>query len=1264
MSSCTHIWPDDIGKNLKYLAKFLTEERLALMVGAGFSKNAINPKNLDIPNWNYIRDKLNSELYPGTTASKDVLSLADEYVDNKGQIAFDSFILKVIPDDELFPSAMHQRLLKLPWNDVFTTNYDTLLERAAKSLIATKYNVVTCEEQLMQIAPRIIKLHGSFPDKIPFIMSGEHYRTYEDKYPGFTNTIRQSLIESALCLIGFSGVDPNFKEWIGWIRDNFKKNNPIFLIECRDIPAPELISLNAKNITVINLADCKEFKGDFGEALEQLISFCEDSCEVNMAPVKWPICDNIDLINPSADDFDIQKLLGVWKNERANYPNWLILPQNNRQRLWLFTERHFDFYIRNKGVLNFPQDLDYVYELTWRMDKCLMPLYRQVIFNSLLDVVKCYNPFHGSNTYTGASHLPSNSGMDGIDWNNIKLKWVEIIFVLSRQARLENNESLVDFLLNNLLNADIVSEFPAWEAKWYYERGLRALANFDIKGVTDVLTKWERHETLFYESLWQASLWCELGENNKAEQLLEQAFTDIRQAVISPDSDILDYLHRDTENYILGFLQILKQVDSFNIPMTDFSEYQEEANRRQNNLEKWQNDVNRRWNSLKKYGCDFGDELSFFNDKLIMPPTGFNTKVEHVDFFSGHVRYSNNVKCVLGNDNIAGFTLPVFAEQSGCPYRVGHVNTYSPDIVINAATWLYQLSWGHYSILMMVRLGNEKKFVDNVFTRKMIAELPVKQADEVVKVLVSYLTPLVEKGANTSILQSNFQSKACKVLPFILGRFATICSSISLKNIFVLVSQFYSYSHTRRICLKDETDFLWEGAFANRRWSELEDIFLDVLRLPVPQEKAFCANDPILYIAPKCNLTEDKHFLLTTKISPEIDRLLTEAETMPSEALITRLMHLNFLTLLIDIQKLRFAKILWSDSNLGEDGLPKSISRKSWLLSLPRLNENNESKIKKYLLTLSPPFRDMRLSGMELKEKLNTISVTGGLNILFFDELFFACKEDKFIKKDKYLILTEQDAIGIYNKLLDWWNTDKQSVIDNFGKTPESPLGSVEDEIRQRFYNISEMLSEVIIPALGKNISPQMLQQVINIVEDLRKIEIPCSSVHLALLPNNPKGVSNTKNIILEELATGKPYNIQVAHRSIVKWLNMCKLGFITCDLPKELMDVWENSLMLGMKSHFDFWLMHVIDNRLYKVDIYKISLFLDNMLTQVNKQNVDELSKDPLSGIEIASRLAFSVYSYCKESGEDVPESVNKWKEFASKFTFPSVRNVWEKEG
>ncbi|MBN9070114.1 MAG: SIR2 family protein, partial [Rhizobiales bacterium] len=49
------------------------------------------------------------------------------------------------------------------------------------------------------------------------VISEDDYRTYPQRRAAFVNTARQVFIENELCLLGFSGDDPNFLQWAGWV---------------------------------------------------------------------------------------------------------------------------------------------------------------------------------------------------------------------------------------------------------------------------------------------------------------------------------------------------------------------------------------------------------------------------------------------------------------------------------------------------------------------------------------------------------------------------------------------------------------------------------------------------------------------------------------------------------------------------------------------------------------------------------------------------------------------------------------------------------------------------------------------------------------------------------------------------------------------------------------------------------------------------------------------------------------------------------------
>ena len=116
------------------------------MVGAGLSRNAERSSGAVPPFalWGELVAKLSSELYPektslgspsGERAEFNPLRIASEYETVFGRAALDGLLLEAIPDTKYNPVLLHRLLLTLPWSDVFTTNYDTLLEHARTGII-------------------------------------------------------------------------------------------------------------------------------------------------------------------------------------------------------------------------------------------------------------------------------------------------------------------------------------------------------------------------------------------------------------------------------------------------------------------------------------------------------------------------------------------------------------------------------------------------------------------------------------------------------------------------------------------------------------------------------------------------------------------------------------------------------------------------------------------------------------------------------------------------------------------------------------------------------------------------------------------------------------------------------------------------------------------------------------------------------------------------------------------------------------------------
>ena len=190
-------------------------------------------------------------------SASGALKIAEEYAALHGRTNLDAFLLTHIPDNNFQPGPLHLKALDLPWSDVFTTNWDTLLERAAIQPIRRRYSLVLQTADIShKMRPRIVKLHGSFPSNDPFILTEEDFRTYPRKYAPFVNLVQQAMMENVVCLVGFSGEDPNFLSWSGWVRDNMGGHKPrIYLCNVLNLRPGERMVLEDRGVIPVDLSE-------------------------------------------------------------------------------------------------------------------------------------------------------------------------------------------------------------------------------------------------------------------------------------------------------------------------------------------------------------------------------------------------------------------------------------------------------------------------------------------------------------------------------------------------------------------------------------------------------------------------------------------------------------------------------------------------------------------------------------------------------------------------------------------------------------------------------------------------------------------------------------------------------------------------------------------------------------------------------------------------------------------------------------------------
>lgn len=365
----------DIAQRLKDPRKY---GNVSVMIGAGFSKNAHSKGISDImpPNWSELAEKMYDDLYPFSeewsaeksrewenkknikTSGKNVTKLAEEYIANFDRNKINSLIEQAVADEMYIPGELHKQLLKLNWADIFTTNYDTLLERTADLIYREKnYEIIYSQNDLPgSIKPRIIKLHGSIPQVKPYIICDEDYRTYPLKYSALVNTVQQAMLETKLCLIGFSGDDPNFQSWLGWLRDNMGENCPtIYLIGVYDeLSSPEKKLMDNKGITIVDISELVE-KAESNrhyKAISKFFELLEKTQEEKDLYKSRPYVEMDMLSKPDNWKKYTQDLEEYSEQVMENIRPYVLLPEKIRNQYANYFSIHFSLIIQtdNKKI--------------------------------------------------------------------------------------------------------------------------------------------------------------------------------------------------------------------------------------------------------------------------------------------------------------------------------------------------------------------------------------------------------------------------------------------------------------------------------------------------------------------------------------------------------------------------------------------------------------------------------------------------------------------------------------------------------------------------------------------------------------------------------------------------------------------------------------------------------------------------------------------------------------------------------------------------
>lgn len=780
------------------------------MIGAGFSRSAARHVGGEkkMPLWNSFSKKLAEQLTPSDKdlTFSDPLRIAEEYRAYCGQAALNDQIRFQIEDEAWQPGVLYQTLLELPWSEIMTTNWDTVLERAAKNVHNPYYTTVTKPSDLTWAqSPRIVKLHGTIGTTDAFIAAQEDYRTYPERFAPFVNFARQVFIENELCLLGFSGDDPNFLHWAGWVRDHLADHaRKIYLVGALNLTAARRKHLESINIAPIDLWDAVKHIDDIDlrhqVAIELFLQTMIDEGKSKVDPHNWspshlfpPQLAETDFTRQHKDHKYAASLLkeqlATLRKDRESYPDWLVCPSGLQ---WQLKSQLCSPYPnpQNLAALAPDDQAKLLYEIAWRYSvtfEYIQPWLAEALFQVANPDKSC---------------------------SLSKRQQLEIALLLLKNSRwLETNSES-----ENKVNQDYISALiailekhsrylPDCTAELAYYQALVARDALDYASF-EALSEKVIGEDLVWK-LRRSALLMEVGRFEEGEKLIAIAYGELRDHH-RRDRRSIPVLSRLTWAHWL----LEHQFRSVHEALPAFAE---------STYRKWKCDP---WTWIESLRTKVSDrQEKYLKDKNPIEPS----------FKQGHYQDNSNQRS-FNNETSELLLLEGLSQTIGVPLHSNHVNLLAGSAEKLVLTGGVGVELLDATLAIRAAHSGNSLSIKNMFTRISVA----RASQAVVDTLVARILPAIDywrkKRSNGSIDQKSHALSILGALMEVLARLVVRVSPESAKEIFLLAVSIGQQENLQHHWLSEVIDDLLTHSLDSIPQSMQGVLLPDALYFPLESE--------------------------------------------------------------------------------------------------------------------------------------------------------------------------------------------------------------------------------------------------------------------------------------------------------------------------------------------------------------------------------------------------------------------------------------------
>jgi SIR2-like domain len=240
---------DAILQAVETICDRLSERTATLFLGAGINAGVKDTHGRSFPLGSGLAEWIATDLLESPDLSTSLSEVAEIARYRVGEEALNSYLYEQF--SQFRPGTAHLALAQLPWDVIYTTNYDLLVEGGAHFLdeeAAGRFRkILSKETDLSPFTEDDIlyyKLHGSIDlantEEGRLVLTREDYRHYELYRRPLFRRLERDLLSRTFVFVGYSLRDSNFRDLLEDCRNELgAKSFPLSFAVLRDFSQVE-----------------------------------------------------------------------------------------------------------------------------------------------------------------------------------------------------------------------------------------------------------------------------------------------------------------------------------------------------------------------------------------------------------------------------------------------------------------------------------------------------------------------------------------------------------------------------------------------------------------------------------------------------------------------------------------------------------------------------------------------------------------------------------------------------------------------------------------------------------------------------------------------------------------------------------------------------------------------------------------------------------------------------------------------------------------